>query len=65
MIYNKIKEIAKKRNVSIRKIEQECDISNGSICKWNEVDPGVSKLMAVANYFEIPIDYFILDDKTN
>lgn len=49
MIYDRVKALAKKRNVSIRKIEIDCGFSQGSVCKWNEVSPSAEKVKKVAD----------------
>lgn len=44
MLYNKIKAIAKEKGISIRKIEEDCGFSQGSMCKWNDISPSWDKV---------------------
>lgn len=63
MIKDKIEILCKEKNISIRAVEMASNLSNGSIGKWNEADPGARKLKAVADYFGVSIDFFLTDEK--
>lgn len=56
MIYDKIKELALKKGVSIQKIETDLELSNGIISKWNKAKPTVNNLAKVAEYLGVTID---------
>lgn len=58
-LYERIKYLCQKNGISIRKLEQDCGFSHGSISKWDHHKPSFEKLRAVANYFNEPVDYFI------
>lgn len=62
MIYDRVKALAKKRNVSIRKIEIDCGFSQGSVCKWNEVSPSAEKVKTVADYLKTSVDEILKSD---
>lgn len=62
MIYDKVKALAKKQNVSIRKIEIDCGFSQGSVCKWNEVSPSAEKVKKVADYLKTSVDEILKSD---
>ena len=62
MIYDKVKAFAKKRNVSIRKIEIDCGFSHGSVCKWNEVSPSAEKVKKVADYLKTSVYEILKSD---
>ena len=62
MIYDRVKALAKKRNVSIRKIEIDCGFSQGSVCKWNEVSPSAEKVKKVADYLKTSVDELLTSD---
>ena len=38
-------------------------MSNGSICKWEDKNPGIENVKRVADYFGVPIDTLLTDDK--
>lgn len=54
-LYEKIKSIAKKKNIPIRKLEMDAGISQGSICKWDDVKPSFDKVVKVAKLLGIDI----------
>lgn len=55
VLYQKIKEIAKEKGIAISEIERKCKFSQGSICKWNAVNPAFDKVISVAKCLDIPI----------
>lgn len=48
-IYNNVKKIADRKGFSIRKLEREAGIGNGTIRRWGDVSPSVENLIKVAN----------------
>lgn len=56
MLYDKIKNIAEQKNISIYRIEKDLDLSNGSIRKWNSSIPLSQTLKKVADYLNVSID---------
>ena len=59
MIYEKIKKLCQEKGISISSVEKELNLSNGLISKWNKVDPSVSNLKKIADFFGKPIEYFL------
>lgn len=64
LIYSRIKELCSQRGISIYRLEKELGFSSCSICKWNVSVPSAEKLQKVADYFNVPISYF-LDSEGN
>lgn len=58
-LYEKIKELAAQKHVSIRQIEEHLGYGNGTIRRWSKQTPGVDKVTAVAKYFNVSIDYLL------
>ena len=56
MLYDKIKNIAEQKNISIYRIEKDLDLSNGSIRKWNSSIPLSQTLKKLADYLNVSID---------
>lgn len=52
-IYDKIKEIADEKGVSIYRIERDLNFSNGSISKWKTAVPQSTRLLKVADYLGV------------
>lgn len=56
---NEIKEIAKKNGITIAKIERDLNFANGYIRKWDTQKPSYDRLLAVAKYLNVPVNYLI------
>lgn len=59
MLYDKVKEIADTKGISIYKLEKEANLSKGSICKWNKNIPSVDKIQRVAKILSVKVDKLI------
>lgn len=59
MIYDNIKKICRAKKISISKLESDLDFPRSSICKWNENEPGVRKVQAVADYLKVRIEQLL------
>ncbi len=52
-LLEKIKALAKKRNLSIHQIEVRAGIGNGVISKWEKAVPNIATLQKVANVLQV------------
>lgn len=59
VLYDRIKELADKQNLSIRRLEEKLGFGNGVINRWRKTTPGVDKIEAVANFFGVTTDYLL------
>jgi len=62
VIYEKIKQIADEKGVTIYRIEKDCKLANGIIAKWGKTaqqSPKVENLIKVANYLDTPLDVLL------
>lgn len=59
MLYDKIKEICKKKGITVSTVEKEAGLSNGTIRKWNNSSPTVDSLKAVANVLKVRVEKLI------
>lgn len=62
-IYDKIKELCKKKGVSVSGVERELGFARGSLCKIDKNKPSGDRIRRLANYFDVPLDYFVEDVK--
>ncbi|MGO1366199.1 MAG: helix-turn-helix domain-containing protein [Lactococcus lactis] len=62
-LYEKIKELAAQKNVSIRQIEEKLSFSNATIRRWKTQTPGVDKIQKVADYFGVTVDSLLGREK--
>lgn len=56
MIFESIRKMCQKMGISISKLERETGLGNGTICRWKQSDPTVSKLKRVADYLGVSLD---------
>ena len=61
--YEKIKELAKEKGVTITGLEKELGFARGSLSKIDKNKPSIDRLEKLSNYFNIRIDFFIEDDE--
>lgn len=56
LLYNKIKQLAKKKGIPIYKVESDCGYESGAMCRWNESSPNAKRLKIVADYLGVTVD---------
>lgn len=59
MIFEKIKQLCDERGISVRQVEICTGLSTGIIGKWKTCMPQVDNLKLIADYFGVPIEYFL------
>lgn len=57
--YEIIKELSKKKKISIRQLEMKFGYSNGYLAKWKTNTPNSDELVKIANYFNVSVDYLL------
>lgn len=57
-IYQRIKDIAQERKISIREIENTLGFSNGTMSKWSD-SANIKKLQQVADFFNIDVNFLL------
>jgi transcriptional regulator with XRE-family HTH domain len=55
----RIKTLCEKQNTTIKALEREINISNGSIRNWDTSKPSVERVRQVAEKFNVSIDWLI------
>ena len=58
-LYERIKELAANKKISIRQLEEALKFGNGTINRWRSNTPGVDKIQKVADYFGVSVDYLL------
>lgn len=59
---SKTKELCHERNVTIRTLESDLGFGNGYIGNKTKDDLPFDRVVAIADYFEVPIEFFTADD---
>lgn len=62
MLFQKIKQLAEEKGTSIRAVENDAGLSNGTISKWDKSVPSVKNLQAVAEALDVPLEYLLVDE---
>lgn len=62
MFKDKIKEICKERGMSVKELERQSGLGEGTIKKWSEFYPRVDSLMKVASVLGVTIDELIKEE---
>ena len=63
MLYDNVKKICEEKGISVGKIEKDLQLSNGSICKWNENEPEIRKVQKVADYLGVSIEELLAEEE--
>ena len=61
-MFDKIKELCNKRNISVLQLEREVGLTHG-IHRWDTNKPSIDKVKAVADYFGVSVDYLLSDEE--
>lgn len=64
MLYNNVKKLCEEKKISISQMERDLEFPRSSVCKWNENEPGVTKVQKVADYLKVPIEQLLEEDTT-
>ena len=59
MNVQKIREIAKKKGLNIKRLEEVAGVGNGAIAKWQDTDAKVDTVCRVANALGTKVDDLI------
>ena len=63
MLYEKIKEFAIEKGVSINKIEKDLEFSSSYISKWKNSMPSATALKKVADYLGVSMEELLEDEE--
>lgn len=58
-IKDRIKALADARGTALSRLDAELGFGNGTIGKWDKSAPQSDKLQAVADYFDVSVDYLL------
>lgn len=57
-LLKKVEALCKSEGISINRLEQVLDFSQGSIRKMDKSSPKADRLYKIAQYFQVPMEYF-------
>ncbi|MHC1695623.1 MAG: helix-turn-helix domain-containing protein [Eubacteriales bacterium] len=61
VIYEKINDLMKNKNISSAQLARDIDISTSLLTQWKQgkQNPSIIKLKKLSEYFEVPLNYFV------
>ena len=62
-LFETIKQLCKERGTTVAALERELRFSSASIRKWVSSPPSLDKVVKVAEYFGVPVDYLIFGNQ--
>lgn len=65
MLLERIKALCVGESITLAELEKRTNISNGTIGRWDKSVPRVDKLLKVADYFSVSLDYLVRGEKEN
>ncbi|MEG1508882.1 MAG: helix-turn-helix transcriptional regulator [Clostridia bacterium] len=58
-IYKRIKQLCDKNTVTVKQLTETLNLSYSGIKRWDTNSPTLDSLLKVADYFNLPLDYFV------
>ena len=58
-LVDKIRTLARQRDMSLPQLEQELGLGKGTISRWRNSSPNTEKLQKIADYFNVSMDYLL------
>ena len=55
----KVTDLCNARGLSVRQMEREMELGNGTVSKWKNTIPSGKILMKLSDYFGVSIDYLL------
>ena len=62
MLYDTIKKLADKEGITIKQMEDELGISNGTMFKWNKAAPSAFSLYKVAKRLNTTVEELLKEE---
>lgn len=59
LFYDKLQELAATYGVKLTTVSEKTGISINTMRNWNKVEPAISSLITLAQYFDVSVDFLI------
>lgn len=62
-MYRKFEKLLAERNLTAYKVAQDTGVATATLTAWKKgkYKPKVDKLLTLAKYFDVPLEYFLED----
>lgn len=57
VLVERIKLLANQKGISLKELQRQTGLSTGAIWSWDNYSPTVKKLIPIAEYFGVSLDY--------
>lgn len=57
--YQIVRNLANSKDMTIAELERKLNFSNGQIRRWQKANPNAEHLRAIADYFDVSVDYLL------
>ena len=54
-----VRNLCSIHGITVAELERKLGFASGTIQRWDKVDPSISKIKTVADYFNISVDYLL------
>ncbi len=61
-VFSRLDFIIKERGLTLSRVEKECGLGNGTIKRWESQSPRLDKLVSVARFLNISLDFLVFGD---
>lgn len=58
-----IKALCERHKTTLKSLERELGFGNGTIARWDDNSPAISKVLKVADYFDVDVYTIIYGEK--
>lgn len=58
-LYEKVMLLCQQNGITKTKLERDCGFSQNSINKWVSQSPSTDKILKIADYFNVSVDYLL------
>ena len=55
-LFNNVQMLCNENKTNFARLEKKLGFGNGTVQKWDRINPGIDKIQAVADYFDVSID---------
>lgn len=63
-LVDRIETKIKEKGLNFKRVERECGLGNGTIKRWAEQSPRLDKLVTVAEYLQVSLDYLVFGSES-
>lgn len=67
ILYKRFATLLQKKDTTAYKVSKDTGIAQATLSAWKhgKSNPKIDKLIKLAKYFNVPIDYFLFDEKVD